>query len=114
MVIEKGQAKETEMYSAFRDPFAWQQSEMEDILREKGVSDVFVVGLAGDYCVKATAEDAAELGWRGRVWVIEEGTRCVEQIEWEDVKEGLRSVGVNVVGADGEEVGRVKAVKGIS
>jgi nicotinamidase-related amidase len=108
VVIEKGQAKETEMYSAFRDPFAWQQSKMEEKLRESGVSDVFVVGLAGDYCVKATAEDAAELGWRGRVWVLEEGVRCVEQSGWEDVKKDLSSVGVNVVGADGQEVGRVK------
>ena len=110
VIVEKGQGKETEMYSAFRDPFGWQQSEIEAKLREKRVTDVVVVGLAGDYCVKATAEDAASLGWRGRVWVVDEGVRCVDASGWEEVKRDLKEVGVDVVKFDGEEVGRVRAL----
>jgi nicotinamidase/pyrazinamidase len=36
---------------------------LEGMLREAGVTDVVVVGLATDYCVKATALDAVRLGF---------------------------------------------------
>ena len=37
---------------------------MGEYLREQEVDEVFVVGLAADYCVSFTAADAAELGFR--------------------------------------------------
>ena len=46
---------------------------MGEYLREQGVDEVFVVGLATDYCVHFTAADAAELGFR--TIVISEATR---------------------------------------
>ncbi|MGV0993329.1 MAG: nicotinamidase [Mycobacterium sp.] len=42
---------------------------LADWLRARGVDEVDVVGLATDYCVRATAEDAAEAGFRCRVLV---------------------------------------------
>ena len=38
-------------------------TELEPLLREAGVERVVVVGLATDYCVKATALDAVRLGF---------------------------------------------------
>jgi nicotinamidase-related amidase len=64
-------------------------------LRDDGITDVFVVGLAGDYCVKETAVDAVKAGFRS--WVVEEGTRCVVPDGWEGVKEELRVAGVALV-----------------
>ncbi|RUP31390.1 MULTISPECIES: nicotinamidase [Mycolicibacterium] len=40
---------------------------LADWLRTRGVDEVDVVGIATDYCVKATAVDAAEAGFRTRV-----------------------------------------------
>jgi nicotinamidase/pyrazinamidase len=40
-----------------------------DWLRERGVDELDVVGIATDYCVHATAADAAEAGFRTRVLV---------------------------------------------
>ena len=42
-------------------------TELEGILREAGVERVVVVGLATDYCVKATALDARRLGFETAV-----------------------------------------------
>ena len=42
-------------------------TELETLLRERGVSRVVVAGLATDYCVKATALDAARLGFSATV-----------------------------------------------
>ena len=54
-------------YSGFtmRDPTTGEETptELDGLLRDKGVGRVVVVGLATDYCVSATALDAARLGY---------------------------------------------------
>jgi nicotinamidase/pyrazinamidase len=49
---------------------------LDDLLRERGVERVVVVGLATDYCVKATALDAVALGFG--TTVVRDGVRPVE------------------------------------
>ena len=67
-------------YSGFsvRDPVSGEESatELGRLLAQAGVRRVVVVGLAGDVCVKATALDAAELGYE--VTVPLAATRMVE------------------------------------
>lgn len=62
--IRKGSGGE-DGYSAFsvRDPESGEQhsTELNNLLRERGIERVVVVGLATDYCVKETALDAARL-----------------------------------------------------
>lgn len=108
-VIEKGQMRGVEMYSAFYDPFQAGRvadSGLAEVLRQKGVTDVFVVGLAGDYCVKFTALDAKREGFR--TFVVEEGTRPVDVEKWDDCKGGLEASGVKIVSVEGPEVRRVE------
>jgi nicotinamidase/pyrazinamidase len=68
--IRKG-ANGEDGYSGFtmRDPTTGEttSTELERLLRDAGVDHVVVVGLATDYCVKATALDAARLGFETRV-----------------------------------------------
>ena len=45
-------------------------------LRERGIECVHILGLATDYCVKFTALDAADLGFR--TVVIEDGCRGID------------------------------------
>jgi nicotinamidase/pyrazinamidase len=40
---------------------------LADWLQERGITEVDVAGIATDYCVRATAADAAAAGWRTRV-----------------------------------------------
>ena len=58
-------------YSGFtmKDPTTGETrpTELEGVLRERGIESVVVVGLATDYCVSATAIDAARLGFRTEV-----------------------------------------------
>ncbi|KAF0320390.1 isochorismatase [Colletotrichum asianum] len=107
-VIEKGQMKQVEMYSAFYDPFKSSRvadSGLAGALKEKGVTDVFVVGLAGDYCVKFTALDASKEGFR--TFIVEEGTKPVDAEKWDDCKSELETSGVRIVSVEGPEVRRV-------
>ena len=76
--IRKGTGGE-DGYSGFtvRDPVSGVESstDLESLLREAGVTDVVVVGLATDYCVKETALDAARLGFS--TVVLADGVRAV-------------------------------------
>lgn len=107
-VVEKGVDSRVEMYSAFYDPLKeprCSDSGLAGVLRGEGVTDVFVVGLAADYCVWFTAVDAAAEGFR--TCIVEEGTRAVDEVGWAKVREEIEGEGVSVVGMDGDEVRRV-------
>jgi nicotinamidase/pyrazinamidase len=64
--IRKG-ANGEDGYSGFtmRDPTSGDEipTDLDGLLRQRGITDVVVVGLATDYCVSATALDAARLGY---------------------------------------------------
>lgn len=112
-VVEKGMDARVEMYSAFYTPLKeprFGDSGLAGRLRREGVTDCFVVGLAADYCVASTAADAAAEGFGS--WIVEEGTRAVSGEAWGECKGGLEGKGVSVVAVDGEEVARVRALRG--
>jgi nicotinamidase/pyrazinamidase len=90
-VVDKGQARDTEGYSGF------EATGLEELLRSRGVDTVDVVGLALDYCVRATALDARRAGFQ--VVVHRDATRAVEVSpgDGERAVEELRGAGVEVV-----------------
>jgi len=90
-IVDKGQARDAEGYSAFEG------TELERLLRDRGVDTVDVAGLALDYCVKATALDARRAGFD--VVVHRDATRAVEVSvgDGERAVEELRAAGVEVV-----------------
>lgn len=98
-VIRKGTGGE-DGYSAFtvRDPVDDRMSPtgLGGLLRERGVEQVVVVGLAADVCVAATAQDAAESGFD--TTVIWDATRAVDASPdaIEGIVDRLRSGGVTV------------------
>jgi nicotinamidase/pyrazinamidase len=69
-VVRKGTAGE-DGYSGFtmRDPVTGEERStgLAEVLRSDGVDAVVIAGLATDYCVKATALDAIQLGFRATV-----------------------------------------------
>ena len=108
-IIEKGTHPEVEMYSAFYDPLQhprFYDSGLAAALRQKEVTHVYVVGLAWDYCVRATAIDSAKEGFK--TYVVEEGSRAVDPAEWDKTRADLEAAGVEVVKMNGPEVARLK------
>jgi nicotinamidase/pyrazinamidase len=78
-VVSKGSGGE-DGYSGFsvRDARggAVQATELDRLLRARGISHLVIVGLATDYCVRATALDALRLGYR--VTVLRDAVRAVD------------------------------------
>lgn len=75
-VIPKGCDRRIDSYSGFYDNGHRQATGLETLLRQHGIEEVYIMGLATDYCVKYTALDARQLGFRTHV--IVSGCRGVE------------------------------------
>ena len=75
-IFVKGVDPALDSYSGFFDNDGRRATGLGDYLRERGETEVAVLGLATDYCVKATALDARRLGLRVRL--IVDGCRAVE------------------------------------
>ena len=57
VIVDKGQDPGTDGYSGFDG------TDLAELLRERGIDQVTVVGLATDYCVKHTALEAIQAGF---------------------------------------------------
>jgi nicotinamidase/pyrazinamidase len=75
-IIQKGIDKNIDSYSAFFDNKHLRSTGLELYLEEKHVKEIYLLGLATDYCVKYTALDGIKLGFR--VIVIEDACRGVD------------------------------------
>jgi nicotinamidase/pyrazinamidase len=73
--ISKGTDERVDSYSGFFENQRKRATGLDELLRQHGTDDLTVVGLATDYCVKATVLDALELGFR--VTVLTEACRAV-------------------------------------
>ncbi|MFL5756024.1 MAG: isochorismatase family protein [Chloroflexota bacterium] len=98
-IIRKGTNGE-DGYSGFtmRDPVTGETrpTGLEQVLRDAGVTDVVVCGLATDYCVNATAIDAARLGFA--TTVVSEACAAVNLQPGDEDRaiEAMRDAGVSV------------------
>jgi nicotinamidase/pyrazinamidase len=95
--VHKG-ANGEDGYSGFtmRDPTSGEEmpTELDGLLRERGVEGVVVVGLATDYCVSATALDAARLGYATAVLTNAIAAVDLQPGDGERALQAMRDAGV--------------------
>lgn len=96
-VFLKGTDLEIDSYSGFFDNEHRRATGLGDYLKERGVTEVTIAGLATDYCVKFTALDARMLGFETSVVV--DACRGVEVREGDTERaiEEMSAAGVNIV-----------------
>lgn len=107
-IVEKGTDELVEMYSPFYDAFEKPRgcdSGLKDLLKSHDITDIYVVGLAADYCVMNCAVDAAKEGFKS--YIIEEGTRAVDPEGWPMCRGKIEEKGVRVVSMEADEVQRL-------
>ena len=75
-VIRKGMDPAIDSYSGFFDNNKQKPTGLAEWLRSRWIEQVYILGLATDFCVKYTALDARGLGFD--VKLIEDGCRAVE------------------------------------
>ena len=92
-VLLKGTKNTDDGYSAFEA----QNTDLTQLLTEKAVDELYVTGLATDYCVKASALDAIKSGLK--TTVITDAIAGVELQEGDSEKalEEMRAAGVRLM-----------------
>ncbi|MDF2159274.1 bifunctional nicotinamidase/pyrazinamidase [Algoriphagus sp. CAU 1675] len=74
-IFQKGKNPEVDSYSGFFDNARRGDTGLGTYLKEKGVDQVYICGLALDYCVKFTALDSKSLGFD--TVLVTDATRAV-------------------------------------
>ncbi len=93
-IVKKGQDPRYDSYSGFQDD-GGAKTEMDEILKRNGIKKVIVYGIATDYCVKATAIDAAEAGYQ--VAVVESLCRGVAPDTSKAAIAEMKAKGIKIV-----------------
>lgn len=88
-VVKKGQDESIDSYSGFFDNGRLKETELFHILKSNKIESIDVVGLALDYCVKATALDGVSLGFDTSV--IYEATKAVN-LKPNDYKDSVKEL----------------------
>lgn len=101
MVVSKGTAANLDSYSGF-DAFDAQGTALAALLRERGVEQIFVGGLATDYCVKQTVFDGLKQGFA--VVLLMDAIRGVDLAPGDSTRalEEMHHAGARAIGGMGE------------
>jgi nicotinamidase/pyrazinamidase len=92
LIIRKGFRKSVDSYSAFFENDHKTPTGLGGYLKERGFTKITCIGLAFDYCVRYSAEDAKALGFD--VDVIEAATRAIAPGTAEATRQSFREKGI--------------------
>jgi nicotinamidase/pyrazinamidase len=92
----KGTENKDDGYSAFEAT----NKNLADFLKEHKIDELFVTGLATDYCVKATALDSVNNGFK--TTVIEDAIAAVnvQPTDGQEAKEAMKKAGVKFISSN--------------
>lgn len=94
-IFRKGMDKEIDSYSGFFDNGRKKSTGMADYLKGRGVTEVAVCGVAADYCVYYTANDALDLGFKSSI--IERASKPIDAQRYERVTADFKLKGGTII-----------------
>jgi nicotinamidase/pyrazinamidase len=98
LALRKGMAPTIDSYSAFYENDRRTPTGLGGYLRERGISRVFLAGLAFDFCVRYSAEDARREGFA--VFVVEDACRSIDvNGSVTQTRDSLTSLGIACISA---------------
>lgn len=90
-IFRKGMDPEIDSYSGFFDNGKRKATGMAGYLKDRGVDEVHVCGLAADYCVYYTALDALGLGFKA--CILDKATKPIDVMNYEQIKKSFQKQG---------------------
>ncbi|MBO9196256.1 bifunctional nicotinamidase/pyrazinamidase [Rhizobium sp. 16-449-1b] len=97
VIFQKGEKHHVDSYSAFRDNDQHAITGLADYLKEQGVTELDLCGLATDYCVKFSALDALEMLPGVKVRFIEDASRGITPEGVAAAIKEMRESGIDIV-----------------
>ena len=96
-IFRKGTDPTIDSYSGFFDNGHRKSTGLADYLRGRGVSQVYLVGLAADYCVYFSAKDALAEGFE--VFFVEDASRAINPGGYAQARTDLHQRGARLITA---------------
>lgn len=96
--IYKGTLPQVDAYSAFWDNMRLNETGLRQELNSRKINDVFVCGLALDYCVAASAMDSVRSGFM--TFIVEDACRGIDSEEIERRKQEMLSMGIVFINSE--------------
>lgn len=90
----KGYNQHLDSYSGFSDSFEHEETGLNEYLNDCAIRRVFVVGVALDYCVHATACAAAQRGYE--TYIIQDATRGIDVLAPDKVQK-LQELDIKII-----------------
>lgn len=96
-VQRKGENPAVDSYSAFRDNDRSALTGLSDYLRSKNVTELDLMGLATDYCVRFSALDAVDMLPGVKVRLIADGCRGIDPAGVKQAFDAMADAGIEIV-----------------
>ncbi|MBX0334469.1 bifunctional nicotinamidase/pyrazinamidase [Pontibacter sp. HSC-14F20] len=94
-IFRKGTNPDIDSYSGFYDNGRLKSTGLADYLRGKGVMQLYLAGLAADYCVYYSAIDALQEGFE--TFVIENAIRAISQESYAAARNDIQEKGGKII-----------------
>ena len=94
-VFRKGTMPDLDSYSCFFDNGHRKSTGLSAYLKGRGITEVYITGLAADFCVWYSAKDAIEEGFT--VYIIENATRAIDPLNFHHIKQQFMLMGGIVI-----------------
>ncbi|RKE84342.1 bifunctional nicotinamidase/pyrazinamidase [Rhizobium sp. AG855] len=96
-VQRKGENPAVDSYSAFRDNDKAALTGLSGYLKSKGVTELDLMGLATDYCVRFSALDAVDMLPGAKIRLIADGCRGIDPKGVEEALAAMAHAGVEII-----------------
>ncbi|MFA5713902.1 MAG: isochorismatase family protein [Bacteroidales bacterium] len=93
-ILTKGENPLEEQYSGFEAKSSEGKS-LEEYLRERGVEEILLTGIATEYCIRATALDLHNANFK--VSILEKGLAYVDQKGHSETIKELKTKGITII-----------------
>jgi nicotinamidase/pyrazinamidase len=93
-IFRKGMNPSIDSYSGFYDNGKKKSTGLCGYLKERKITEVYVCGLAGDYCVYFTAMDAITSGFK--TFVIDDAVKSISEPDYQKAKNDLQIRGAGI------------------
>lgn len=94
-IFRKGMEKNIDTYSAFFDNGHKKDTGLSGFLKTRNIDHVFIVGLAGDFCVNFSIRDAIKEGFK--VTLIKDCTRPIDKDNFKKELVELSDLGTELI-----------------
>jgi nicotinamidase/pyrazinamidase len=95
VIVQKGTNPQVDSYSAFFDNNRKEKTSLDNVLREHGITELYIGGLALNVCVKYTVLDALSLGYN--TYLILNACRGMNEKEDNEAIEQMKKAGAQVI-----------------